>query len=135
MELLRIPARSIAGAPNSPPWGDAGRRVGMGAAHLVAARPQAPEPVGNGPYDGACRRLPNPGARYVRALLSHRLRGEGGRLCRCLHGGDQLADRRARMWRASGLTGRRSGMAERSWTTQLGSGLRARQEINAQFGG
>ncbi len=74
---------------------------GMGAAHLVAARPQARQPVGHGPHDDARRRLPDPGARYVRALLSHRLRSKGGRLCRRLHGGHQLAQRWARLWRAT----------------------------------
>ena len=39
-------------------------------------------------------------ARYVRALLSHRLWCPGGCLCRCFHGGDQLAGRRRRLCRA-----------------------------------
>jgi hypothetical protein len=38
--------------------------------------------------------LADPGARYVRALLPPRLRGESGRLFGCLHGGDQLGERR-----------------------------------------
>ena len=38
-------------------------------------------------------------ARYVRALLSHRLWRPGGRLCRRVHGGDQLAERRRRIRR------------------------------------
>src|SRR5258708_11869382 len=50
------------------------RRVGMGAAHLVDARPQAPQSMGDGPHDDTRRRAAPPRARYVRALLSHRLR-------------------------------------------------------------
>src|SRR5215813_12368258 len=69
----------------------------LGAADLVAARRQAREPVGDGPLDDAGRRPAHSRARYVRALLSHRLRGSGGRLCRCVHGGDQLAERRRRL--------------------------------------
>src|SRR3984893_4231638 len=56
--------------------------------------------MGNGPHDDARRRLPDPRARYVRALLSHGLRREGSGLCRRLHGGDKLAERGTRLWRA-----------------------------------
>jgi hypothetical protein len=70
-----------------------GRRFGVGA-HLVAAPPQAHQSVGDGPHDDTRRRMPDPGARHVRALLSHRLRSESGGLCRCVHGDDQLAERR-----------------------------------------
>jgi Fe-Mn family superoxide dismutase len=38
---------------------------GWGAAHLVAARLQAYQSMGNGPHDDARRLLPDPGARYV----------------------------------------------------------------------
>ncbi len=38
-------------------------------------------------------------ARHVRAFLPHRLWRESRRLCRCLHGGHQLAERRARLHR------------------------------------
>src|SRR5712671_1120266 len=57
------------------------RRVGTGAAHLVAARQQAHQSMGHGPHDDARRRLPDPCARYVRALLSHGLRSESSRVC------------------------------------------------------
>ena len=41
----------------------------------------------------------DPGARHVRALLSHRLRRQGRGLCRHLHGGDPLGKRRSRFQR------------------------------------
>ncbi len=47
-----------------------------------------------GPLPHARGRPADPGARYVRALLSHRLRRQGGGLCRHLHGGDPLEQRR-----------------------------------------
>ena len=56
---------STAGAPNSLPWVKLKAGLGVGAAHLVAARPQAHQSVGNGPHDDARRRQPDPGARYV----------------------------------------------------------------------
>ena len=56
---------STAGAPNSLPWVKLKAGLGVGAAHLVAARPQADQSVGNGPHDDARRRQPDPGARYV----------------------------------------------------------------------
>jgi Fe-Mn family superoxide dismutase len=36
----------------------------------------------------------------VRTLLSHRLRRAGGFLCRCVHGGDQMGERRRRLRQA-----------------------------------
>jgi hypothetical protein len=65
------------------------------AADLVAARRQAHQSVGYGPHDDTRRRVPDPCARHVRALLSLGLRSESGRLCRCVHRGDQLAKCRA----------------------------------------
>jgi len=47
--------------------------LGLGAARLVAARSQAGQSVGNGPHDDARRRPTDPGARHVRAFLSHGL--------------------------------------------------------------
>jgi len=72
----------------------------------VAARPQARQPMGDGPFDDTGRRPADPRTRYVRALLSRRLWRPGARLCRRVHGGDQLAERRRslRRTRACGLT-------------------------------
>ena len=88
----------------------AARRLRLGAADLVAARPQARQPMGDGPLDDAGRRPADPRARYVRALLSHRLWRPGGCLCRRVHGGDQLAERRRslRQTRARRLTVKRA---------------------------
>jgi hypothetical protein len=69
-------------------------------ADLVAARPQARQPMGDGSLDDAGRGAADPRARHVRAFLSHRLRRPGGCLCRCVHGGDQLAERRRRLCQA-----------------------------------
>src|SRR5258707_8723228 len=63
--------------------------------------------MGDGPHDDIGRRRPDPGARYVRAFLSHGLRREGSGVCRCLHGGDQLAERGARVRRPRLVTYRR----------------------------
>ena len=84
--------RRILGDGKGAAW-----RLRLGAADLVAARLQARQPVGNGSLDDAGRRPADPRARYVRALLSHRLWRPGGRLCRRVHGGDQLAERRRRL--------------------------------------
>ena len=81
-----------------------GRWFRLGAADLVAARPQARQSVGNGSHDDAGRRPTDPRARYVRALLSHRLWRPGGRLCRRVHGGDQLAERRRSLRRSSAIS-------------------------------
>ena len=43
----------------------AGRRLGMGAADLVAARQQARQSVGDGPHDDACRRPADRRTRHV----------------------------------------------------------------------
>ena len=58
-----------------------GGGVRMGAAVLVATRSQARQPVGIGSLPCACRRHAHPGARHVRALLSHRFRRQGRKLC------------------------------------------------------
>ena len=42
-----------------------GRRLRLGAAHLVAARSQARQSMGHGPHDDAGWRPTDPGARYV----------------------------------------------------------------------
>jgi hypothetical protein len=73
------------------------RRIRLGTADLVAPRSQARQSMGDGPHDDTSRRVSDPGARYVRALLSHGLRRESGCLCRCLCGGDQLVERQARV--------------------------------------
>ena len=74
-----------------------GRRIRLGTADLVSPRSQARQSMGDGPHDDTSRRVSDPGARYVRALLSHGLRRESGCLCRCLYGGDQLVERRTRV--------------------------------------
>jgi hypothetical protein len=74
-----------------------GKAQGGGSGWVLltwSPRPQARQPMGDGPLDDAGRRPADPRARYVRALLSHRLRHPGGCLCRCVHGGAQLAERR-----------------------------------------
>ncbi|MEA2680892.1 MAG: superoxide dismutase, Fe-Mn family [Candidatus Binataceae bacterium] len=63
-------------------------------ADLVAARPAARQSVGDGSYDDVGWRAADPRARHVRALLSHRLWRRRRRLCRRLHGRDQLAEAR-----------------------------------------
>jgi superoxide dismutase, Fe-Mn family len=50
---------------------------------------------GLGPLPHARGRYSDPRARYVRALLSHRLRREGRDLCRDVHGRDSLGQRAA----------------------------------------
>src|SRR2546428_508728 len=72
--------------------------------NYVGAGQEAGHPVGNGPHDDVGRRPTDPRPRYVRALLSHGLRRAGGRLCRCVHGGDQLAECRSRLRRVGTLT-------------------------------
>jgi superoxide dismutase, Fe-Mn family len=49
------------------------------------------------------------GARHVRAFLSHRLRRQGGHLCRHLHAGDPLGDRRPAPCRDRGRGRQRGG--------------------------
>src|ERR1700730_8454642 len=79
-----ILAAWIAGAPSFPPWAKQSA-ADRDAAHLVAARRQARQSMGDGPHDDARRRASDLGARYVRAFLSHRLWREICRICRCLH--------------------------------------------------
>src|SRR5262249_3531088 len=64
----------------------AGWRLRMGAAVVVAAGSQARQPMGIGPLPHACRRRSDPGARHVRAFLSHRFRRQGRDLCGHVHG-------------------------------------------------
>ena len=61
--------------------------LGMGAPVLVATRSQARQPMGGRPLPHIGRRHADPGARYVRALLSHGLWRQSCGLCRLLHGG------------------------------------------------
>src|SRR6266550_1835977 len=67
----------------------------MGAAVVVTARPQARQPMGVGslPYIGG--RHADSRARYVRALLPHGLRRQGGELRRHVHGRHSLEQRGA----------------------------------------
>ena len=53
------------------------RRLRLGAAVVVAARPQAGQPMGGRPLPHAGGRHADSRARYVRALLSYRLRRQG----------------------------------------------------------
>src|SRR5262245_63487593 len=62
----------------------------MGAAVVVSARPQARQPVGVGSLPHIGGRHADSGARYVRALLSHGLRRQGGGLRRHVHGRHSL---------------------------------------------
>src|SRR5215813_506980 len=80
------------------------RRLRMGAAVMVAARPQAGEAVGVRllPYLGSGH--PDPGARHVRALLSHGLRRQDRDLRRYVHGGDPLEQRGAIVCSNDGAT-------------------------------
>src|SRR5215471_10401329 len=64
-------------------WQGAGRRIRMGVADLLTSRQKTHQSMGCGPYLLSGRSEPHSGARYVRALLSHRLRRKGGGLCRC----------------------------------------------------
>src|SRR4051794_37765671 len=65
----------------------------MGAALVVAARPQARQSVDLRSLPHIGRRNPDPRARYVRALLSHGLRRQSGDLRGHFHGGHSLAER------------------------------------------
>src|SRR6266481_380341 len=71
------------------------RRLRMGAAVVVAARPQARQPVGVGSLPHIGGRHADSRARYVRALLSHGLRRQGGKLRRHFHGRHSLEQRGA----------------------------------------
>src|SRR5262249_17247305 len=65
--------------------------IRMGAVVVVAARPQARQPVGVGSLPHIGGRHADSRARYVRALLSDGLRRQGWRLRLCLYVGNQLA--------------------------------------------
>ena len=79
----------------------AGRRLGLGGADPLAARRHARQRLGGRPHAQPGRRHAAAGARHVRARLSHRLRQQRRRLCRCLHGQHRLgANRRALRRRA-----------------------------------
>src|SRR5215207_5967173 len=69
---------------------------GWGPAVVVAARQEACEPVGGRPCAHACWRCAGPRARHVRALVPHRLRGQGRHLRRHLHGVGPMGERRPR---------------------------------------
>jgi hypothetical protein len=74
------------------------RRLRMGAVVVVAARPQARQPMGVGPLPHLGGRHAHSRARYVRALLSHRLRRQGRELRRHFHGRHSLDQRGASIW-------------------------------------
>src|SRR5262245_14452313 len=65
-------------------------RLGMGIADLLTSRQKTRQSMGCGPYLQSGRSEPHSGARYVRALLSHRLRRKGSRLRRCFYEQHQL---------------------------------------------
>src|SRR5262249_30933015 len=65
----------------------------MGPSVLVPAGPQARQSMGARPLPRAGGRCPDPRARHVRALLSHRFRRQGGELRRHLHGRCPLEER------------------------------------------
>src|SRR3989440_4491143 len=91
-----------------------GRRLGLGAAVVLTARSPARQPVGRRPLPHLGGRATHCCARYVRALLSHRLRRQGRHLCRHLHECAPLEQRRpiVRAARQSDLTkSNRSGVA------------------------
>src|SRR5260370_22427053 len=67
----------------------------MGAAVVVATRPQARQPMGVGPLPHIGGQYADSRARYVRALLSHRLRRQGRELRRHIHGCHSLEQHRA----------------------------------------
>src|SRR5262245_23634367 len=67
----------------------------MGPAVVVAAGPQARQPVGVGSLPHIGRRHSDSRARYVRALLSHGLRRQGSELCRHVHGRHSVEQRGA----------------------------------------
>src|SRR4051794_7752734 len=86
----------------------------MGVAVLVCARPQARQSMGIRPLSHARGRHADPGARYVRALLSHRLRRQGSELRRYLYERHSLACGGPAFWEtcrrhgAEILTGRKA---------------------------
>jgi hypothetical protein len=94
LRLVRALARRI-----HRPGKGARRRLRMGAAVMVSARRQTGQPVGLRPLPHNRRRNPDRRARYVRALLSHRLRREGRKLCGCVRRGAALGQGGSAFWR------------------------------------
>jgi superoxide dismutase len=75
-----------------------GKALGGGSGWVLltwSPRREAREPMGIGTCARARRSAADPRARHVRAFLPHRPRRQGRRLCRCVHGRDQLAQRPA----------------------------------------
>src|SRR5882672_9662338 len=87
-----------------------GWRLGMGAPHLLAPRPQTGEPVGGRPHAQRGGRHADPGARHVRALVPPRLRRRGGEVRRCVHGEPQLDERSPAPSSARAMKGRNGAM-------------------------
>jgi hypothetical protein len=85
LRLVRAVARRI-----HRPGKGARRRLRMGAAVMVSPRRQIGQPVGLRPLPHDRRRDPDRRARYVRALLSHRLRRQGRKLRGCIRRGAAL---------------------------------------------
>src|SRR5215475_11916364 len=98
-----ISGASIAGGLNSQPW--VRRRAAAQAGCCSLGRRAIASSSINGPWT-----TPLAGATPIlaldmlRALVSHGLRRESGRLCRCVHGGDQLAKRRACLRRIASVS-------------------------------
>src|SRR5262249_13821462 len=88
------------------------RGLRMGAAVVVAAGPEACQSMGIGPLPHAGRRHANPRPRHVRALLPHRFRRQGCRLCRHFHGVDPFSERRSPV--QPGIHGTRGGSVNRA---------------------
>ncbi len=76
----------------------------LGAAVVVAARPQAGQSMGVRSLPHAGGRHAHSGARHVRAFLSHRLRRQGRELRRHFHGCDPVEERRSFVRRTDRLT-------------------------------
>src|SRR5947207_2061811 len=70
------------------------RRLGLGDPDLGPPRQAAGQRLGGRPHDDSGQRSADPRARHVRTRLSDGLRRQGGRLCRGLHAGDPLGQRR-----------------------------------------
>ena len=100
--IARDLAPSHAGARIHRHGQGTGWRLGMGLAVVFAARRQTRQPVGCRPLPHARGRTTDRGARHVRALLSHRLRRQGGDLRRHLHGRHPLEQCRQIVHRADG---------------------------------
>ena len=80
-----------------------GKALGGGSGWVVltplAARRHPGQCLGGRPHPRPGRRHAGAGARHVRALLSHRLRRQRRRLCRCLHGQHRLGTNRGALRR------------------------------------